>query len=498
MLRMTKMALSVLNLMLAAKYFGVSLDRDIWILALNCIVVLDAALWGPINETFRAKFISLKAERGERDSLMASGSLFVSTTLISVFIVIFIVLNREYVASIIAPGFPDQDKQALAMMLLVLTPSLLFNQTTQLAIGILNAYESFYIPEISSCVATTLNVVMIIIFAPSMGIYALTLGYYIGLVLLTILLLAQFRKRKIALLTDVREFSLRQTKPFILFALPFFVPYFFAQLNHVIEKSLASSLGIGVVSSLDYARKIPDVFLTVLTSVLTTMLVPVLSRSFAQVKVNEAFIDFKKMLQFGMLLVTLLTCFVSTSANEMIKVLYDQGHIAEDALARISELSTYYSWASLSIFLYLLFGLTLLSQNKGKVYAFIGLFAQLAMIIINIVLYTKLGPSVFPIGLCLSHAIAAMLLFRSLPFSKRETLLILLSYFGILLLMWSGSMLFDRYVIVDHAFLQLLTNGCFILLWLCLLLFVFRTEEYKVISTYALKIYTTLERKLMR
>src|SRR5690606_1726120 len=248
MFRALKLILSVFNLVLAAKYFGVMVGRDIWVLALNCIVVLDAAIWGPVNETFRAKFVSMRAERGEEYGLVASGALFTVTLLFSMVLTLFLALNREIIASVIAPDFSGQDHHALAAMIMLLAPSLLFNQGTQLGIGILNAYGSFYVPEVASCIATVVNICTMSLFAPSIGIYSFALGYYVCLILFSVLLFRQFRKRWIVLLAGIRQFKMKLVTPFIVFALPFFVPFFFAQLNHVVEKSLASTMGVGVVS----------------------------------------------------------------------------------------------------------------------------------------------------------------------------------------------------------------------------------------------------------
>lgn len=495
MFRALKLILSVFNLVLAAKYFGGMVGRDIWVLALNCIVVLDAAIWGPVNETFRAKFVSMRAERGEEYGLVASGALFTVTLLFSMVLTLFLALNREIIASVIAPDFSGQDHHALAAMIMLLAPSLLFNQGTQLGIGILNAYGSFYVPEVASCIATVVNICTMSLFAPSIGIYSLALGYYVGLILLSVLLFRQFRKRRIALLAGIRQFKMKLVTPFIVFALPFFVPFFFAQLNHVVEKSLASTMGVGVVSSLDYARKIPDVFLTVITSVLTTILVPVLAQLFSSGMKHDAFKDFKKILQLGMLIIALLVCVMSTSAKEIITLLYDQGSITDAELSRISSLTTYYSLASVTVFLYLLFGLTLLAQHRGKTYALIGLFAQLGMITTNILLYRKFGPAVFPFGLFISHFIAAVILFTRLPFDKYSILSVLFKYTCILLIGLSATYLTAAYIDFGQTFLQLVFNGSVAALYLYVLLYVFRAEEGRLILDYLKKMLETLQKK---
>ena len=74
---------------------------------------------------------------------------------------------------------------------------------------------------------------------------------------------------------------------FFYFALPFFFPYFFGQVNLLVEKVLSGSLGEGIVSAVDYGRKFSEVLFAVLSGVLITMLVPVLSEKHARRKKNR-------------------------------------------------------------------------------------------------------------------------------------------------------------------------------------------------------------------
>ena len=55
-LKLIRLPLSIIYLTLIAKKFGVTTSYDIWILASSAIGVLTLAVWGPINDVFRAKF----------------------------------------------------------------------------------------------------------------------------------------------------------------------------------------------------------------------------------------------------------------------------------------------------------------------------------------------------------------------------------------------------------------------------------------------------------
>ncbi len=498
LLRVIKLGVSLLNLSLAAKYFGVTLQRDVWLLALNCLVVIDFALWGPVNETFRAKFVLLKETAGGKDVVAQVRSLITVIFSVSTLITVGLLLFPGLAAAVIAPGYIGEEREALMLMIRVVAPSLLLNQLTLLGISILNAYESFYVPEVSGFIAAIVNLLCLAVLAPVIGIYALAVAYYFGLLLLAVLLIVQLHKKNIPLFSGYRSVRLRASYPFFRYALPFFLPYFFAQLNLLIEKALASILGNGTVSIVDYARKFVDIPIHVLTSVLLTMLVPALSARFARGDQEGFGQEFRQILRFGILVVSLLIAFFSSSAYPVISViLFHKEQMPAEAVAEISLLSQYYAWSALINFFYIIFGLALLSTGKGKYYAFFGVVAQLVMITLNMLFYRTWGAYVFPVSFILAHALAAVFLFLYFPGSRRRLVPDIARYVLVLAvtaaMAWYAGYLspvlvgnnvsntISNYVIIA-------VNTSFILLLLLTLLYIFRLDERLIINRFVLKL----------
>lgn len=492
MLRFAKLAFSVVGLSLAAKYFGVSIDRDMWLIALNCVVVVNMAVWGPVNETFRAKFVILREEQGEEQVLARTRALLVVTLLVTVVLLAGMVTFPYPIAKLLAPAYDAGQLDALVVMLWVVAPSLLFDQFSQLGISVLNAYDSFFVPEISNCIAALVNIASMVLLAPHIGIYALAVSYYIGLVLMLTLILWQIRLRKIPVLFSFRGIRLGDFKPFFIYALPFFVPYFFVQVNFLVEKSLGNLLGEGVVSMLDYSRKFVDIPINVLTSVLLTMLVPVLSGHFAKRDTAAFLKDFKQLYQFGLLIVTALIAFFCSSSTELMGlILYHKGQITQQAITEMGQLSMYYAWSALISFLYIIYGLALLATNRGKIYAFFGVLAQLIMIGLNFLYYRTLGAYTFPVTFIVAHSVSAIALFIYFPYGRRTMLSITLKYVLYLGLAVGGGYLLAGLVpAMGNGFVTLMVNGCIILAVMFALLFILRLEERLFVGQYWRKAQT--------
>lgn len=481
LLRILKLLVGIFNLSLAAKYFGISEQRDIWLLAFNGVVVLDMALWGPINETFRTKFILIKEQEGEEKALQQTRSLLFFTVLISIFIAVILFMGASTWAKMLAPHMPANQALGLSKMLMVLAPSFLISQLTLILISILNAYQSFYIPEISSFLSALMNLGLLMLLAPIIGIYSLAIAYYIGLILLLILLLHQLQKKQVVIFRSQRiVFS--DFKLFFLYAIPFFLPYFLGQLNGLVEKSLASTIGEGFVSIVDYGRKFPDMALTVLTSVLTTMMVPALTSAFARHDQISLHDSFKQIFQLGLIITGLLVAFLNTSATPLIGLFYDKGTIASTALQSISKLAMQYSWAAFGVFLYLITGLALLATDQRKQYALFGMLAQAVMIIFNWLLVSKLGIHVFPISMLVAHLLSAACMLTYLPYPKKNFLVLLVKYTTFILASILPCILVSPYIsLIENYLLQLCLNASIIILFLLVNSFLFRIEEREVL-----------------
>lgn len=453
------------------------------------MIILDTAIWGPINETFRAKFISLRESAGEEIALRKTKSLLVFTVVVSCILVSLVMLFPSLLGKLVAPSYKGQDLEMLLQMLIMVAPCFFFNQLVQVGISLLNAYESFYVPEISSFASVVLNLVLIILLAPKIGIYALLVAYYIGVIILVFLVLFEIRKLKIQIFTNYQNFRWKDCSIFIIFALPFFFPYFLGQISAIIEKTIASSLIDGTVSTIDYSRKFTDMFLSVLSGVLTTILVPILSLKFAQ-KQQEGFVSgFLEIYQLGFLAITFMVVMFTACPDAFVDILYNKGAISPERLHDISQLTMFYSWSGFSIFMYLVFGLVLLSSGMRKRYAFWGVFAQVFSMILNLGLVRTFGVNIFPIASFLSHLIAACVMLNSFPYSKRIVLIKTVRYL-IVLLVTIAIMYGLNYLklIPFVAFGKILVNGCILSVLLILMTFILKLDERHLITKFGNRI----------
>ncbi|MEQ1308513.1 lipid II flippase MurJ [Acinetobacter bereziniae] len=418
LLKLLKVPLAILTLSLTAKYFGVSLDKDVWLIGSMIIGMLGLAVWGPINETFRAKFVVIKESEGQETAISYTKSLLFYMFSISCIIMILIFIYPQLIAEIIAPGFSGLELEKLVQMIRFLVPIFLLSQLNLILSSILNAYEVYYIPEISSLCTQIINIFLIIFFAQSMGIQALIVALYISTLVLSIFLISKIVRLKIPLFTHPIVFKFDGFKLFFIFALPFFLPYFIGQLNGIVEKAVATSIGVGAVSIVDFARRIPDLLNSVLISIILTILVPTLTKAFVNhdaITYSKEFLESYRLGLFGLIL---FIVFFINGAEPVSYLLYKSPSINTEQMNSIILLSKLFAISLIGVFSYIIFGMSMLSADKAKLYVISGSFAQILVTIVNLIMVKWFDMKVFPLSFFLAHFLAAFYMLMHYPYDK--------------------------------------------------------------------------------
>jgi putative peptidoglycan lipid II flippase len=478
-LRLLRALLSLVVLSVSAYYFGLSVERDIWVLAFNCILVLDLAIWGPVNETFRAKFIFVKEQEGEEIAVRKASSLLLFSSFVTVLITTIILLYPDAIAKFIAPVYYESNKEQLILMIRLLAPSFLVNQVSQLGSGILNAYKSFYLPEISGLISTSLTILVLLFLVPTFGIYSLVISYYLGLIVLFFLLYYELiRKRIIQRPAQFFNPSFKDAFPFLLFALPFFLPYFAGQVNLIAEKSIANILGQGKVSIVDYCRKFIDIPINALSSVLTMVLLPTLSSLFSRGELRSFSIELQKMIQTGLLVLSLVMGFLLLNADSIVSIFYGFRKIDENYLLVMAGMIKAYSVCAFSLFFYSVFGIAMIAYGKGRIYAFIGILAQVIMIGMNVFLNRQLDVLIFPYSLFIAHFIASIFLVIYFPGQRMPLLKVIARYSIILALIIILPFIITRsYSYNVNPIFSLVINSGWLLTSFIAIAFIMNIEE---------------------
>ncbi len=234
--------------------FGTSADYDAYLAAFTIpdilfTLIAGGALGSAFIPTFTGYFARGDAAGGWRLASAVINLLLVALTGAAVLAWLGAPL---LVATVLVPGFPPaQQALTVALMRIMLLAPLFFG-VSGVVMGILNARQHFLLPALAPSFLNLALIVAALLLAPRMGVRALALGYVVGAVLHLAVQLPGLswvgaRYRPLLTLRDpgVRE-VLRLMAPRVLGLAA-------VQLNFLVNKNIASWMGEGAVSALNYA-----------------------------------------------------------------------------------------------------------------------------------------------------------------------------------------------------------------------------------------------------
>lgn len=419
-LRMARMVLAIFIVTLTAKYFGVSMQKDMWVLVTSFLTTIISAFWGPLNDIFRTKFVFIREKDGEdaaKDSIQA---LVLSILISATFISLVIIICNKSIADIVVRKSNSNAIHCFISLLFLLTPSIIITEISNIEISILNAYNIFYIPEVIAIISGIIDILAISILSPSTGIFALLIGYYFNII--AILLAANYflQKKSISIISNGLNIKWGYTKEYFIFALPFFLPYIAIQLNTFCEKYIAGLLGTGMISTLDYSRQFSTSLQGVINTVLTTVMVPLLAKQF----INNDTESYKRTIiqstKICFFIYTIAAIYLIGLTDPLSQFFFFHGKMTYNALHIIVNLSRFYGIAFIGVLFYLLNGMALMASGKEKHYALIGVCNQLVVLVCNWFFVINKGIYSFPIIFGVCHLISGLIMMKMLQIKDKK------------------------------------------------------------------------------
>ena len=235
--------------------FGTSAAYDAYLAAVRIpdilfILIAGGALGSAFIPIFTGYFAQGDPERGWH---LASAVINLLLVALTVAAGLAWLSAPALVANILVPGFDDPTQQALTVSLMrTMLVAPIFFGVSGVVMGILNARQHFFLPALAPSFLNLSLIVAAWLLAPRMGVQALALGYVAGAVLhlavqLPGLVWVGARYRPLLTLRDpgVRK-VLRLMGPRVL-------GLAVVQLNFLVNVNLASTMGAGAVSAINYA-----------------------------------------------------------------------------------------------------------------------------------------------------------------------------------------------------------------------------------------------------
>jgi len=461
-LRGATLLIYVFILSASAKYFGLSLYKDIWVIAIAFVANVNYVFFYPVSDVFRIKYIQVEESESSRSALTKTGSLLLYYFIFMALICIAYQLWGKFIINHLYFG-DAATQQSYYYFVGLLLYSMFFTQFISIGTGILNANHIYYVPEITFFFTSLCNLAIIYLATPYIGIYSLYAGEYFSLFALLTCILYFLKKNHLLPVFNLSSFSFQNAKPFILFGLPFYFPYIAAQASSLVEKSLLSRMGVGTISMLDYAQKFTFALKMVFTAIILTTIIPQLTKRFTKRETELYNTDFFNYLKFIFFILSFFVPILYVSSYEINYIFFKKGEVSLKDIENITSLTKLYAIAFIPICLYCYITPVMVSQMKNKLQAVLAVLLQLFIIGFNYFLCKIFKQSVFALSLGIFHLITVLVMLYCITLRNKNKIYLYLakSVAAMLLLLFLSEVIY-RYVLIENVFLSLIVKSLII------------------------------------
>lgn len=394
-------------------FYGLSEITDAYFISNTIPSVLFSVIGLGLLTSFIPIYQKIKIEKGNKEANNFTNNILTMVFIISSVILVFSYIYVENLVNLIAPGFTDEVLEKGIIFTKINLFSIIFTGPTFIIIAYLNANNKFIGPSLRS-IPLNLTIILFIylsfLFSNS---YFLPTGVLIAIIIQFLLLIYYMKKIKFSysFTLDLKDKNIHSM---FLMSFPIIISVSINQVNIIVDKSIASNLLLGGVSSLTYASSIYLVVDGVIITTLLSIVYPKLNNSF----INNNNIYFVQLIRnsqrYFILMLYPITILLIFFSKDIVSILYGRGSFDESAIILTSNNLAFYAIGIFGFALRDLYSKSFYAMGNTKIPMINSSIALTLNIILNIILSSIFGIGGLALATSISGIIAAGLLGYSL------------------------------------------------------------------------------------
>jgi putative peptidoglycan lipid II flippase len=269
--------LGFLQFVIIAKIFGIGIETDAFLIAQTIPLLFLTMSETVLGYSFLPVFIDCREKKGEDKAWELAGAFSTILNIILFVLTIILFVFAPYIVSLLAPGMSSEGHSIATILLRILSPVLLIVGISGLPATIFNSYQHFTIPALASLFLGLGVIVSTLLFAKSIGITAVALGFLGGLLLQAMVLVVALLRKKGSIQMSF-NFNKPEVRQIVRLMGPRFLGLLMNRIDVSVDRIFASTLGSGYISALTYADRVIHFFCALIPIALGKSMMPVLSK----------------------------------------------------------------------------------------------------------------------------------------------------------------------------------------------------------------------------
>ena len=264
---------------LTARAFGATSLMDAFNAAYTLANLLRQLLAeGALSASFVPIFSRVHQRDGENAARALARQAWAVLLVVCPIVVLAGIAASPLLVRVIAPGFEPEQARLASMLTKALFPFLFIVSAGALAMGILNSIGSFFIPAVAPAVSNLAFIIILLAFSENISIWTMVAAVLIGGTCNMALQWGTAWRSGYPPIPMKPDMSNPDMRRMLSLFLPYAAGLSMNQVNPVISRILASYLGGGVMSVLNFADRIIQLPLGIFVIAISQAVLPMLSR----------------------------------------------------------------------------------------------------------------------------------------------------------------------------------------------------------------------------
>lgn len=394
--------------------YGTSSLSDVYLISITITTTISGFITPAINAAYIPHSNRIEKEENYVIMTQYTRSLLIWLLGSSFLLIILGEMFPEFIVQLFASGFDGEQIKACSLFtrytVIAVTPLLLISVVS----GYLQNHNKALLVSIVPIVENTV-VILSIIISKKHNVLWMPIGYTIGGIIAAVSLIIGAHKNgfrfsgSVSLFSSDIIYTMKRMLPVVIGASA-------TQINTLVDRTLASTMGEGSISVLYYADRIVGLIIGIVVLAPLTIVFPKMSKCFIN-KGRESFYKVVNEINCLLIILCLFGSFCLFFYNKtIIRIIFARGAFQEESIAYTGIVLGFYSLGLLGYALREFITRVYYSENNYR----IPFYNSLISVCLNIVLDFVLGKLFGAIGLALATAISAYIAVVIMLFLRRK------------------------------------------------------------------------------
>jgi len=321
-------ALGFLKSIIQASYFGADIYTDAYNVANGFVSNILFMLLSAISISFVPQYIQSKQDKQEKEfatkavTFMSIGAVAISALLI---------LAAPMIVRLLAPSYTAEQLSITEKYFRVLVLGLIFALNANMFTSLLNAEKIYGYSSVGSIVNSLTLIVFILLFSNVMGVWVLVISmagsYFIQWLILYI------RGRKYASISFKYGLYDKRIRILLIQALPVLLGQATVEINQVVDRTLLSSVGEGIVTAVSYSAILYQFVTQLIGQPIQTVLFTELSEAGAAKDTKRISDLITKSYKIILIICIPIVIVMLFGSADIVRIVYGHGKFTETAVA---------------------------------------------------------------------------------------------------------------------------------------------------------------------